>query len=91
MCGSLMVGMMSGMFNRLRLCQSTDGKDAEHQDDRRELEERVVHRIKTWKTRANPNGDPLGLSSIPLLLIIGFTGRMLYTAQSIFGIIGRSF
>ena len=91
MCGSLMVGMVSGMFNRLRLCQSTDAKDAEHQDNRRELEECVVHRIMTRKTRPNPNGGPLGLSSIPPLLIIGFKGRMLYTAQSIFGIIGRSF
>jgi hypothetical protein len=28
--GRLMLGVMPGMFSRLRLSQSTDGKDAEH-------------------------------------------------------------
>ena len=30
MCGSLMLGMVSGMFDRLRLSQSADGKDTDH-------------------------------------------------------------
>jgi hypothetical protein len=30
MCGSLMMGMMSGMLDRLRLSQSTDKKYTEH-------------------------------------------------------------
>jgi hypothetical protein len=34
MCGSLMLGMVPCMFDRLSLRQSTDGKDAEHQEDR---------------------------------------------------------
>ena len=33
MRGSLMLGMVSGMLDRLRLSQSADGKDAEHQED----------------------------------------------------------
>ena len=43
MCGSLMMGMMSGMFYRLRLSQSTDGKDTEHEEDRNEFEKSAVH------------------------------------------------
>jgi len=46
MCGSLMMGMVPGMLDRLRLSQSADGKDAEYQEDRHELEDFVVH----WKT-----------------------------------------
>ena len=30
MCGSLMMGMVSGMFDRLRLSQPADEKDAEY-------------------------------------------------------------
>ena len=33
MRGSLMMGMVPGMFDRLCLCQSTDGKDTEHHED----------------------------------------------------------
>jgi len=33
MSGSLMMGMVPGMFDRLCLCQSTDGKDTEDYDD----------------------------------------------------------
>jgi hypothetical protein len=33
MRGSLMLGMVPGMFGRLRLRQSTDGKDAEYHED----------------------------------------------------------
>ena len=47
MCGSLMLGMVPGMLDRLRLSQSTDGKDAEHQEDRQEFEGAVVHRKTT--------------------------------------------
>ena len=34
MGGSLMMGMMPGMLDRLRLRQSADGQDTEHQEDR---------------------------------------------------------
>ena len=47
MCGSLMLGMVPGMLDRSRLSQSTDGKDAEHQEDRQEFEGAVVHRKTT--------------------------------------------
>jgi len=43
MRGSLMLGMVPGMFDRLRLCQSADGKDTEYQEDRQEFEGGVVH------------------------------------------------
>ena len=43
MRGSLMMGMVPGMLDRLRLCQSPDGKDTEHQEDRQEFEDCVVH------------------------------------------------
>lgn len=44
MGGSLMLGMVPGMFDRLRLCQSADGKEAKHQEDREIFERAVVHR-----------------------------------------------
>ena len=44
---SLMMGMVSGMFDRLRLSQSADGQDTEHEKDRHIFENGVVHRIKT--------------------------------------------
>jgi hypothetical protein len=47
MGGSLMLGMVPGMLDRLRLCQSTNGKDTDHQKDRQEFEDSVVHRQKT--------------------------------------------
>ena len=34
MRGSLMLGMVPGMLDRLRLSQSADGKDTEYQEDR---------------------------------------------------------
>ena len=43
MRGSLMLGMVSGMIDRLRLCQSADGKDTEHQEDRQKFEGDLVH------------------------------------------------
>jgi hypothetical protein len=45
--GSLMLGMVPGMLDRLRLCQSADGKDTEHQEDRDEFEDFVVHQKTT--------------------------------------------
>ena len=47
MCGSLMMGMVPGMLDRLRLSQSADGKDAKHQEDRHEFEDGVVHQHST--------------------------------------------
>jgi hypothetical protein len=47
MRGSLMMGMVPGMLDRLRLSQSADGKDTEHQKDRDEFEDCVVHQHST--------------------------------------------
>ena len=47
MSGSVMMGMVPGMLNRLRLRQSADGKDAEHQEDRDVFEDCVVHQKST--------------------------------------------
>ena len=47
MRGSLMLGMMPGMFDRLRLSQSADGKDTEHEEDRHEFEDDAVHQKTT--------------------------------------------
>jgi hypothetical protein len=43
MRGSLMMGMVPGMLDQLRLSQSADGKDTEDQEDRHEFEDCVVH------------------------------------------------
>ena len=37
MGGSLMLGMVPGMLDQLRLSQSADGKDTEHQEDRQKF------------------------------------------------------
>ena len=47
MRGSLMLGMVPGMFDRLCLSQSADGQDTEHQKDRDEFEDAVVHQNTT--------------------------------------------
>jgi hypothetical protein len=47
MRGSLMMGMVPGMLDRLRLSQSADGKDTENQEDRHEFEGDVVHQKTT--------------------------------------------
>jgi hypothetical protein len=47
MRGGLMMGMVPGMLDRLRLSQSADGKDAEHQEDPHEFEDSVVHHKAT--------------------------------------------
>jgi hypothetical protein len=43
MRGRLMLGMVPGMFDRLSLCQSANGKDTDHQKDRERSKEGVVH------------------------------------------------
>lgn len=43
MRGSLMMGMVPGMLDQLRLSQSADGKNAEHQEDRPKFKDGVVH------------------------------------------------
>lgn len=45
MGGSLMLGMVPCMFDRLSLRQSADGKDAEHQEDRQEFKGAVFHQL----------------------------------------------
>jgi len=47
MRGSLMMGMVPGVLDRLRLRKSADGKDAEHQKDRHEFEDDAVHQKTT--------------------------------------------
>jgi hypothetical protein len=47
MGGSLMMGMVPGMFDRLSLCQSAYGEEAEHQEDRQEFGNAVFHRTTT--------------------------------------------
>lgn len=46
-CGRLMLRMMSGMFRRLRLRQSTYSENAQHKRYRKELAECETHAIKT--------------------------------------------
>lgn len=47
MRGSLMMGMVPGMFDRLRLSQSAHGKDTEHHENRHKFEDSVVHQNAT--------------------------------------------
>jgi hypothetical protein len=47
MRGSLMLGMVPGMFDQLRLSQSADGQNTEHQEDRNEFEGAMVHQKPT--------------------------------------------
>ena len=47
MRGRLMMGMVPGMLDRLRLRQSADGQDTEHQEDRDEFADGVVHQHST--------------------------------------------
>lgn len=47
MSGSLMMGMVPGMFDRLCLYQSTDGKDTDNYDDGQEFDDMVSHRKGT--------------------------------------------
>jgi hypothetical protein len=47
MRGSLMMGMVPGMFDRLSLRQSANGQNAAHQQDRDDFEGGVVHEHST--------------------------------------------
>jgi hypothetical protein len=47
MRGSLMMGMVPCVLDQLRLSQSPDGKDTEHQKDRHEFEDCVFHQKTT--------------------------------------------
>jgi hypothetical protein len=62
MGGSLMLGMMPGMFDRLSLCQSADGEETEHQEDRQEFEGSVMHRRPTKCEYPYVSGRLPGLS-----------------------------
>ena len=92
MRGSLMMGMVSGMLDQLRLSQSADGKDTEHQEDRREFEDDAVHQKATQCDSAEcywtPPRPVKSATSTRPLLIIGFKEKILYTAKNTFGDIG---
>jgi hypothetical protein len=89
MRGSLMMGMVPGMLDRLRLRQSADGKDTDHHDDRHELEDCVVHQHSTQCDSAECYWTPTRpVNPAGPLLIIGFREKMLYTARNTFGDIG---
>jgi NifB/MoaA-like Fe-S oxidoreductase len=47
MRSSLMLGMVSCMLDRLCLCQSADGKNTDHQEDRQKFESDLVHQRST--------------------------------------------
>ena len=77
MGGSLMLGMMPGMFDRLSLSQSADGEETEHQEDRQEFEGSVMHqrptqceypyvsgRLPGLSRRRNDGGSMSGLSGL---------------------------
>ncbi len=93
MRGSLMLGMVPGMLDRLSLSQSTDRNDTEYEEDREELESSTIHRQQPSMIQSNATGYPQDLSSCLLaperLLIIrshliGFMEKMLYTASNVF-------
>jgi len=92
MRGSLMMGMVPGMLDRLRLRQPADGKDTEHQKDRRKFEDDAVHQKATQCELAEcywtPPRPVKSAASARHLLIIGFMEKMLYTAKNTFGDIG---
>lgn len=48
---SLVMGMVSGMLDRLSLRQSADGEDATDQHDRNEFKDSVVHQYTTHVTQ----------------------------------------
>jgi hypothetical protein len=62
MGGSLMLGMVPGMFDRLSLSQSANGKEAEYQEDREIFEGAVVHRKQPSVNQLNVTGGRLGMS-----------------------------
>jgi len=92
MRGSLMMGMVRGMLDRLRLSQSADGKDTEHQEDRHEFKDDAVHQkgtqCESGECYWTPTRPVKSATSTRPLLIIGFMEKMLYTAKNTFGDIG---
>ena len=62
MGGSLMLGMVPGMFDRLSLCQSSDGKNAEYQENRQESKGAAFHRNQPILTSPNGTGGSPNLS-----------------------------
>lgn len=93
--GRLMVRMVPGVFNRLRLSEPADGQDTEHQQNRQNFEEAVVHRqtthdtfgemIMNWSKPCQAGGLT---STAPL--IIGFVKKIVYTASVLVSSIVRS-
>lgn len=75
MRGSLMMGMVPGVLDRLSLRQSAYGKGTKYQKDGDVFEGDSFHQKTTrYQSAANPNGCPRGLSitasrTVPLLLI----------------------
>ena len=57
-----MMGMVAGVLDRLRLSQSADGQDTEHQEDRQKFEDGVAHEHTTECDTANATGYPENLS-----------------------------
>jgi len=62
MRGRLMLGMVPGMFDRLSLCQSSDGKNAEYQENRQESKGAAFHRNQPILTSPNGTGGSPNLS-----------------------------
>jgi hypothetical protein len=62
MGGSLMLGVVPGMFDRLGLSQSANGEEAEHQEDREIFEDSVVHWKQPSVKQLNVTGGRLGKS-----------------------------
>jgi hypothetical protein len=63
MCRGLMMIVVTGMFDRLRLSQSANGQDTAHQEDRNEFCGAVVHGNQSKIACLNDNGLPQALSS----------------------------
>ncbi len=68
MRGSLMLGMVPGMLDRLSLSQSTDRNDTEYEEDREELESSTIHRQQPSRIQPNATGYPQDMSSCLLAL-----------------------
>ena len=88
--GRLMVRMVPGVFDGLCLREPADGQDTEHQQNRQNFEEAVVHRQTTHDDFGEMimNGSKPcqagGVTSTPAL-IIGFVKEIVYTASVLVG------
>lgn len=83
--GRLMMRMVPGMFDGLRLSESADGQDTKHKQNRQNFENAVVHRRTAHDILIDDNGLEQNLSSRrhgchARLALVGFNGKMLYTA-----------